>query len=1069
MELSALAQGNLAFRNNDYETAIHHYTRAQFANPVMAHMLRKNIELAYQRLGSQKVVESGQKVFRVDVVVPVYNALEDVKKCLASLQRCTDQFDVKVIVVNDGSDEPTTRWLREYCSEPIFKLIEQPRNLGYTIAINTGLKASTADYTITQNSDTIVSPGWLKGLIQCMNSSPKIGIVGPLSNAASWQNVPNLRDEQGNFAVNDLPAGFSVEDMARAVQQASTKAYPRLPFVNGFCFMIKREVIDAIGYMDEENFPVGYGEENDYCIRAIDAGFELAIADDVYVFHAKSKSFGHERRKVLSEQGTDSLKLKHTPEKYAARVAEVKRSTVLNTVRERIQLATKPRVLSGAVDFMKIRVLFLLPVAGGGGGAHSVVQEANAMRSLGVHVRIAVQKEHLERYASAYADIPDATGIFVGFDDVSLIRICSEFDVLVGTIYSSVALVKRIVDRLPALMPAYYVQDYEPLFFDPGSPRWQQAYDSYGLIQGACLFAKTHWIIDQVQKNHGVKVHKVSPSIDHTLYRPRIRQGDGKIHLAAMVRPQTPIRGAERTMRLLSRLHRVYGDRMAIHVFGCPAADPAFANLVQDFAFSNHGELSRPQVADLLSESDLFLDLSDYQAFGRTAAEAMACGCAVVVPLLGGANEYAVNGRNALVVDSQNEEACWDAVSNLLSNSEELLTMRAEGLLTASKYSAHHAAISELLVMHSALKKWREGKRVRLHGERIKLFANPSRDRHGAPLGSGFVRIVLPYQTANVMQDFDVFMVDKLPRPEVNAIVIVQRQVPTEKFDVLKAWIKECKRVGMKIVHDVDDDLLDANALRERGYSGDVQAGVIDKVKLMVETADLVLASTEPLAEKLRKFNGNVLVAPNGLDADLWQLHSRRIHTGGDFVKAIGDPVRIGYIGTQTHDADLKLIASAMRIIEKRFGNRVRIEVIGGFESSTPLFGERVPLPRKKDYPNFVRWLQQRVHWDIGLIPLVDDGFNQSKSYLKFLECAALDMALLVSDVPSYRPVAHHGVNCLVAKPTTEDWVEKLSKLIDDENLRKRLAHEAWTETASKHTLENIAPEIVAKLKALIP
>ena len=58
--------------------------------------------------------------------------------------------------------------------------------------------------------------------------------------------------------------------------------------------------------MDEENFPIGYGEENDYCIRAADAGFTLAIADDAYVFHAKSKSFGHSRRKELSKQGADT-------------------------------------------------------------------------------------------------------------------------------------------------------------------------------------------------------------------------------------------------------------------------------------------------------------------------------------------------------------------------------------------------------------------------------------------------------------------------------------------------------------------------------------------------------------------------------------------------------------------------------------------------------------------------------------------------------------------------------------------------------------------------------------------
>lgn len=342
MQQTPLSQGNAALRNKDYEAAIRHYNRALAQNPELAAMLQSNIDLAHQRGGIPKPDAGAVPVATVDIVVPVYNALEDVKKCLESLQRCTDGLTVKVIVVNDGSDEATTQWLREYCGgKPVFKLIEHEKNAGYTKAVNTGLKATTADYAITQNSDTIVSPGWLTGLIRCMNSSPTIGIVGPLSNAASWQNVPNLRDEQGNFAVNDLPAGYTVEDMARAVQQASNRAYPRLPFVNGFCFMIKRAVMDNIGFMDEENFPVGYGEENDYCIRALDSGYELAIADDVYVFHAKSKSFGHNRRKELSSQGTENLKKKHTALKFHAYVEIAKKTSNLDKIRSRINQVLK--------------------------------------------------------------------------------------------------------------------------------------------------------------------------------------------------------------------------------------------------------------------------------------------------------------------------------------------------------------------------------------------------------------------------------------------------------------------------------------------------------------------------------------------------------------------------------------------------------------------------------------------------------------------------------------------------------------------------------------------------------
>lgn len=331
-----LARGNRALREGRYSEAISCYAEALKQAPELEKTITGNIGLARRKLKSE--IQPSGKNIAIDIVVPVFNALEDVKRCLNSLEQYTDGYRVQVIVVNDGSDTETTQWLRQRCQgKSIFKLIENSLNVGYTCAVNIGLRASSADYVITQNSDTIVTSGWLAGMVRCMESAAKIGVVGPLSNAASWQNVPQLRDESGAFAVNELPLGMDVEGMAQIVAKASQRIYPRLPFVNGFCFMIRRAVIDAIGYMDEENFPVGYGEENDFCIRAVDAGFELVIADDVFVYHAKSKSFGHEKRQVLSEQGTRNLKKKHTPEKFIARVDAVKRTETLDAIRANIQ------------------------------------------------------------------------------------------------------------------------------------------------------------------------------------------------------------------------------------------------------------------------------------------------------------------------------------------------------------------------------------------------------------------------------------------------------------------------------------------------------------------------------------------------------------------------------------------------------------------------------------------------------------------------------------------------------------------------------------------------------------
>jgi GT2 family glycosyltransferase/glycosyltransferase involved in cell wall biosynthesis len=652
---------------------------------------------------------------RIDIVVPVYNALDDVKVCLASLSHAPSDYQLRVIVVNDGSEPETTAWLRSAVNDlsherVSFTLIEHEQNMGYTVTVNDGLRASTAPYIVTLNSDTIVTPHWVDGLVRCMHSSHEIGICGPLSNAANWQSVPDLYDESGKFAINALPKGMTAADMAQLVLASSRRDYPRTRFVNGFCFMIRREVINSIGYMDEKAFPTGYGEENDFCIRAQDAGYALAYADDTYVFHAKSKSFGHERRIALSKAGREALNSKHGKARMAALTSEIKDTRDMDAVRGRIKKSLGLEIQGAALSLLTSqKILFILPGKGGGGGAHSVVQEAIAARRLGIEVNIAVMEEHCANFCKLYSDVPGVSQIFVGYTPASLVKTASAYDVVVATIYKSVQLLKAIVDDCPWILPAYYVQDYEPLFFDEGSEDWQAARESYTLVPNAVLFAKTDWIREQVRINHGVEVQKVLPSIDHDVYKPTLSQrASSSIRITAMIRPKTPRRGALRTMQLLQRLSQEYSDKISISVFGCDPDDSAYLELPRDFNFRNAGVLQRPAVAQLLQQTDIFIDLSDYQAFGRTAAEAMACGALSVVPRAGGAEEYAIDEVNASVVDTTNPDACFEAIKSLLDNLDKVQEMRLAGLAAVSAYSPRRAAISELLVLVRPLAKLRE-------------------------------------------------------------------------------------------------------------------------------------------------------------------------------------------------------------------------------------------------------------------------------------------------------------------------------------------------------------------------
>ena len=327
----------------------------------------------------------------VDVVVCVHNAIEDVRQCLASvLTKST--VDFQLIVVNDGSDAETTGWLRQFAANANadVELIETNGPLGYTCAANRGLAASRADQVVLLNSDTIVPRLWLEDLLDCMQSSDDLGIVGPLSNAASYQSVPEVVDG-GEWAVNDLPPGYNVDEFAELVHRASRRQFPRVDFVNGFCFMISRRVIEKVGLLDEVTFPKGYGEENDYCLRAQAQGFTLAIADQCFVYHGKSKSFGHAARLRLAKVGGQALREKHGDDKILEGGARLRNSPVLRDIREAVKSRLRGEVATDAgINPNPERVLFVLPVRGGSGGANSVIQEVMGMRGLGVDAKVAV-------------------------------------------------------------------------------------------------------------------------------------------------------------------------------------------------------------------------------------------------------------------------------------------------------------------------------------------------------------------------------------------------------------------------------------------------------------------------------------------------------------------------------------------------------------------------------------------------------------------------------------------------------------------------------------------------------
>lgn len=296
---------------------------------------------------SKDKIVKAQRSRKIDVVYCVYNALDDVKICLESVVKHRKSPNLNLIIVDDGSDTPTADFLKDFQTKysKWVKLLRNESASGYTKAANTGLKASTGELVILLNSDTIVTDGWSEKMADAVYSTPGAGIVGPLSSAASHQSIPNHIGGPTQTATNELPDWLTADDVNKHCEEWSIAGfYPRVPLVHGFCFGVAREVIDKVGFFDEDSFPNGYGEENDYCFRATDAGFGLVLATNTYIFHAKSKSYADDRRIKLMKQGNAKLRELRGKGRIERAIKSVLANPYLNIFRSNARaLYKKPR------------------------------------------------------------------------------------------------------------------------------------------------------------------------------------------------------------------------------------------------------------------------------------------------------------------------------------------------------------------------------------------------------------------------------------------------------------------------------------------------------------------------------------------------------------------------------------------------------------------------------------------------------------------------------------------------------------------------------------------------------
>jgi tetratricopeptide (TPR) repeat protein/GT2 family glycosyltransferase/glycosyltransferase involved in cell wall biosynthesis len=1076
------------------------------------HQNRRSLQFS----GLARGIGSEFNVRGITIVIPIFNAYEELRRCLQSVIDNTS-IDARLLLIDDASTDEKMYSLLEWAATySNINVVRNEQNLGYTKTIDRGIELAGDTDIVLLNSDTMVGPRWLQNLKIAAYHDPDIATVTAMSDNAGAFSVPNMG------SANQLPNWLNFAEVARSISHHSATLYPDVPTGNGFCLYIRRAVFNDIGMFDEAAFPRGYGEENDFCMRALRAGWRHIIDDRTIVRHVRSASFQGEKaalyesgRKVVDERYPEYKMLTKvftkSPEIHSARYLVRKLFETNNTDRKPIL----PRILfvistqTGGTpqtneDLMK----------GVSDRYHPFLLQCNsreiALYDTSCHPYLVCEKIELD------AQIAAATHRSPQYDSIVsslLIRYNIELLHVRHLAWHSLSLPK-LAKRLGipvifslhdfyTICPTVNLLDENKVFcggkctssegkcdvelWQNNLPALKHNFINSWRQMMADVFENIDAFVTTSQSAK-TQIEEIFPHIDRTPFwviphgRDFPHLENGNIGSEQFLNPSQPLRilfpgnlGIPKGAELIAKIKQLDVDgRLEFHFLG------AIRQFLAPFG-KRHGTYKRDEYYQFIQKIrphyiGIFSIWSE--TYCHTLTESWASGVPAIAIDKGAVGDRIREHGGGYLLDTIEPEAIYQRLLEISQDLEGYSQRNAEVRRWQRSYGRQNStatmAAKYLELYQQVLDNSHSFKQEQPKQRNLKigiLLKRPSRDR---AYPSSHIRVLEWLKHPDIANrlntqflDIDVFLQDEHRVFELDIILIQRNAIEPH---LVRSLIDTCRQRNLPYVFELDDDLMNVPAEKDTDgfYTRNASA-----LETLATEAAAITVSTEPLAEKLRHLNGNLTVIPNVISEFPWfSPLDKSVRVPDSILKAPAHLFKVLYMGNPTHGEDLAIVQPVFERLREE-GHPVQLFVIGGEpetqESYLPWYQRLEVVDEIKDYPNFVRWFRNiATHCDLGIAPLLDTEFNRCKSNLKFLQYSAVGLPSLYSNVIPYSNSIERDVNGILVENNTEAWYDAIVRCLQMSDYLNQLGQTAKQSILDRHLMSHYVEQYCTVFESLV-